>query len=222
MSSTRAVQIFSISTAFIASGGIATLSLFDVPIIKSQPASRALPMTRWLFSRGSHIFPTAAIASSSGFAYLAYSALPSGSRTFSNLLQHAFKGTIGLYVAAAALTISIAPWTQLMIPTNFTLIKMNENLGGTRSAKSAEYRQAEHRPQMAGEWPRGADESVDGKDDISQWLDFSPPQEKTRKESSKKQDEEVRTLLDKFGKMNSVRAVLMGLGGMVGLIASLA
>jgi hypothetical protein len=222
MASTRALQIFSISTAFIASGGIATLSLFDVPIIKSQPASRALPMTRWLFSRGSHIFPTAAFLSSSGFAYLAYNALPLAHRSLSGLMPYLTKGKVGLYMAAAALTISIGPCTQFMLPTNFSLIKLNESLGGTRSAKSAAYREENHKPQMAGEWPRGADESVDGKDDVSQWWDWSPPQERTRRESSKKQDEEVRGLLDKFAKMNGVRAVLMGFGGVVGLIGALA
>ncbi|KAF2829524.1 hypothetical protein CC86DRAFT_368521 [Ophiobolus disseminans] len=223
MSSTQALQVFSISTALLASGGIATLSLFDVPIIKSQPASRALPMTRWLFSRGSHIFPTAAALTSSGFAYLAWSALPAANRSFSSLLRHAARGKVGLYVAAAALTISIAPWTTLvMIPTNFRLIEMNEDLGGTRSAKSAAYREEKFEQQMAGEWPRNADESTEGKDDVSQWLDFSPPQERTRKESSKKQDEEVRGLLEKFGKLNWVRAGLMGLGGVVGLVGSLA
>jgi hypothetical protein len=221
MASTKAVQIFSITTALLASGGIATLSLFDVPIISSQPASRALPLTRWLFSRGSHIFPTAAFLSCSGFSFLAYRTLPLGHRTFSAFLSSLSTPKTGLYVAAAALTISIAPFTQLMIPTNFRLIEMNEALGGTRSAKSAEYRAEKHTPQMAGEWPRGADESVEGKDDVSQWFDFSPPQERTRKESSKKQDEEVRGLLEKFGKLNSVRAGLMGLGGVVGLVGSL-
>jgi len=86
-----------------------------------------------------------------------------------------------------------------MVPTaNFKLIKMNEDLGGTRSAKSAAYREEKHAQQMAGEWPRNADESVDGKDDVSQWWDFSAPQERTRKESSKKQDESVRELLEKY------------------------
>ncbi|KAH7061980.1 hypothetical protein BKA63DRAFT_527195 [Paraphoma chrysanthemicola] len=222
---THATQILSVSTALVASGGIATLSLFDIPLLKSQPASRSLPMTRWLFSRGSHIFPTAAAISSSGFAYLAYSALPIGQRTISAFLQHATRGTVGLYAAAAALTISIAPWTMIaMIPTNFTLIKLNEQLGGTRSAKSAQYRQkiAEDPNKMPGGWDRSAEDSVDGKDDVSQWLDFSPPQERTRKDSSKKQDEEVRELLEKFKFLNWARAVLMGVGGVVGLSAALA
>jgi hypothetical protein len=224
MSTSQVLQVLSVSTALLSAGGISTLSLFDIPIIKSQPASRALPLTRWLFSRGSHIFPTTALLSSSSFAYLAWTALPLANRTFSSLLQSATKGgKVGSYVAAAVLTIAIAPWTSIvMIPTNFELIKMNEQLGGTRSAKSAAYREEKHEKQMAGEWPRNADESVDGKDDVSQWFDFSPPQERTRKESSKKQDEVVRGLLEKFNRMNWVRAGLMGVGGVVGLMGCLA
>ncbi|KAH8728595.1 hypothetical protein GQ44DRAFT_608767 [Phaeosphaeriaceae sp. PMI808] len=223
MSSTQAVQLFSVSTAFLTSGGIATLSLFDVPILKAQPASRSLPMTRWLFSRGSHIFPTAAFLSSSGFTYLAYHALPSGSHTLSTFLQYATKGKAGLYVAAAALTMSIAPWTMLvMLPTNFALIKMNQELGGSRSAKSAEQQQQKMEQQMAGGWPGFADDSLSGEDDVSQWLDWSGPQEKTRRESTRKQDKEVRLFLEKFGKLNDFRAILMGLGGVLGLVAALA
>jgi hypothetical protein len=218
----KALQILSISTAFLASGGIATLSLFDVPLLSSQPASRSLPLTRWLFSRGSHIFPSAALLSSSGFAYLAYSALPLPSRTLSGLLSLLSTTKIGCYVAAAVLTLGIGPITQIMLPTNFRLIKMNEELGGTRSAKSAVYRQEKHKPQMAGEWPRGADEAVNGADDVSQWWDWSGPQERTVRESSKKQDEEVRGLLERFGRLNGIRAGVMGIGGVVGLWAALA
>jgi hypothetical protein len=217
MSATQAIQVMSIATSLIASGGIATLSLFDIPIIKSQPASRSLPSIRWLFSRGSHIFPTAALISSSGFAYLAYSVLPSSQRTLSGVLQQATGGQVGLYVAAAALTFSIAPWTaQVMVPTNFELISKNEQKGGARSAASAEYRAAK------GAQVRTAEESTDSKDDVSQWTDVSGPQERTAKDNTKEEDEEVRRLLDKFGKMNGVRAVLMGIGGVVGLIGALA
>ncbi|KAH4292478.1 hypothetical protein HBH64_184230 [Parastagonospora nodorum] len=189
--------------------------------LQSQPASRSLPLTRWLFSRGSHIFPTAALFSSSGFAYLAYSALPPASRSFAGLMKYAAKGKVGLYAAAAALTISIAPFTHFMLSTNFKLIKMNEALGGTRSAASAVYREEKYEQQMAGEWPRGADESVNGDDDVSQWWDWSGPQERTRRESSKSQDQEVRGLLEEFGRMNGVRAGLMGVGGLVGLFGAL-
>jgi hypothetical protein len=214
--SVQAIQILSISTALIGSGGIAALTLFDIPILKSQPASRSLPSVRWLFSRGSHIFPSAAILSSSGFAYLAYSAIPASKRTLPVLLQHATKGQAGLYVAAAALTFSIAPWTSLvMIPTNFELIKRNEDMGGSRSTASANYRETK------GSKVRTAEESTDSKDDVSQWSDLSGPQEKTAKDNTKSEDEEVRTLLDKFNKMNGVRAVLMGVGGVVGLMGAI-
>ena len=217
MSAIQAIQVLSISTALIASGGIASLTLFDIPLLKSQPASRSLPSVRWLFSRGSHIFPTAALVSSSGFAYLAYTAVPASQRTLSALLRHATRGQPGLYVAAAALTISIAPWTTLvMVPTNFELIKRNEEKGGSRSEASADHREAK------GSKTRTAEESTDSKDDVSQWTDLSGPQEKTSKRSMESEDEEVKGLLDKFGKMNGVRAVLMGVGGIVGLMGVLA
>jgi hypothetical protein len=218
MSATQTIQIFSIGTALIASGGIASLSLFDIPLLKSQPASRSLPMIRWLFSRGSHIFPTAAALSTSGFAYLAYNSLPSGAtNTVSALLQHAIKGKPGFYLAAAVLSIGIAPITSLaMLPTNFALIKMNEELGGTRSTASAEYRV------KVGAKQRSAEESVSNENDVSQWTDMSVPQERTAKESSREQDRKVGELLDTFGKLNMLRAVVIGAGGIVGLMGALA
>jgi hypothetical protein len=211
------IQVLSISTALIASGGIATLTLFDVPLLKSQPASRSLPTTRWLFSRGSHIFPTAAFISSGGFSYLAYQSLPHGSTSsLATILQHATKGKPGLYLLAAALSISIAPVTTgLMLPTNFALIRMNEEKGGSRSAASASFRE------KSGASVRSAEESTDSKNDVSQWKDLSGPQERTIKETTKEEDEEVRRLLDIFAKLNMGRAVLIGAGGVVGLLAAL-
>lgn len=103
-----------------------------------------------------------------------------------------------------------------MIPTNFTLIKMNEELGGTRSEKSAEWRRER------GVEARSADESVEGEEDVSQWKDLSPPQEKTGRESSQKEDEEVRALLEKFTRLNALRAVAIGAGGVVGLMGVMA
>jgi hypothetical protein len=216
MSATQTIQIFSISTALIASGGIASLSLFDVPLLKSQPASRSLPSIRWLFSRGSHIFPQAAFSSAAGFAYLAYTALPSGNHTVSIVIYHLTKGKPALYLAAAALSIAIGPTTGFMIPTNFELIKMNEEKRGTRSAKSAEYRESRGLP------PRTAEESTDNKDDVNQFTDLTGPQEKTAKDSTPEEDEQARQLLDKFAKLNMVRAVLVGAGGIVGLMGALA
>lgn len=101
MSTTQTIQILSITTALLASGSIATLSLFATPLLQSQPASRSL---RWLFSRGSHIFPTSALLSSSGFAYLAYTSLPT--HATHSLFTHATTGKSGLYLAASALAFS--------------------------------------------------------------------------------------------------------------------
>nr|POE62882.1 hypothetical protein CFP56_03785 [Quercus suber] len=58
---TVAVQTLSITIALAASGSIAALSVFDLQELKSQPAERSLPMLRWLFSRGSHIYPPASV-----------------------------------------------------------------------------------------------------------------------------------------------------------------
>lgn len=208
---TTIAQIISITTALVASGGIATLSLFDIPELQAQPASRSLPSIRWLFSRGSHIFPAASVVSSASFAYLAYTALPAiGSKSILELLSH---GKAPGYIAAAVLTFSIAPWTaNAMIPTNFRLIQLNEDLGGARSQKSA---------QMGGAKPKTAEQSVNNEDQPNQYTDLSIPQEKTTKESSAAQDQEVEELLGKFGQLNSVRAVLMLAGGVVGLYTAL-
>lgn len=201
----KATQLLSISTALLASGGILTLSLFDTPLLKSQPASRSLPQIRWLFSRGSHIFPTAAIASSAGFLYLAYTALPTPSLPLLELLKY---GRVPGFLLAAILSCSIGPFTQLMIPTNFGLIELNERKGGTRSERSKE--------KGAG-GRKSAEESVQGKGDVNQFTDLSGPVEKTEGEASEKDEQEVQELLEKFGRLNAVRAVLLGAGGMVGL-----
>lgn len=103
-----------------------------------------------------------------------------------------------------------------MLPTNFTLIAKNEELGGARSAASAEYREEQ------GAQARSADASVDGKGDVSQWADVSVPQEKTEKQSSEREDREVQELLERFKRLNWMRAVVIGAGGVVGLVGALA
>jgi hypothetical protein len=155
--------------------------------------------------------------SSTGFLYLAYAALPTSARTLSSVLTHAARGKPGAFLAASALSFSCAMFTSVaMIPTNFELIKRNEELGGSHSAKSADYREG------IGARPRTADESVNGKEDVSQWSDLSDPQEKTRRDTTEQQDEEVKGLLTKFEKLNYVRAALIGAGGIVGLMTALA
>ena len=212
---TTAAQLFSISIALLASGGIASLSLFAVPLLQSQPASRSLPQTRWLFSRGSHTFPQAAFLSSAGFSYLAWTSASSGS--FGDFIGLVAKGgRVSGSVAAAVLTLSIAPVTMVgMIPTNFALIQKNEDLGGARSEKSA--RDGDAKPGL-----RSAEESVNAKGVVAELTDLSGPQERTTEDSSEEDDREVRELLGKFAALNGVRAVLMGLGGVVGLWTALA
>lgn len=225
MSFIKTVQIVSITTSLIASGGIATLSLFDVPELQSQPASRSLPMTRWLFSRGSHIFPSASFVSSAGFAILAYVSLPLVARgqsitaAITQLLKFASNSPkVNGYIAASALTLSIAPFTTIaMIPTNFRLIELNEKKGGSRSEKTAR-----ESSQSAGSGSRSAEDSVDGKNQPNQFTDLSGPQTQTREETSSSEDEEVKQLIGRFGALNACRAVLMGVGGIVGLFAALA
>ncbi|KAK7955167.1 hypothetical protein PG988_015861 [Apiospora saccharicola] len=106
-----ALQAVSITSSLMVAGGIATMSLFDIPMLQAQPASRSLPSIRWLFSRGSHIMPTAAFAAGTGF-------------------------TRG-YLVAALCNFAIGPVTSLMLPTNMALIKQNEEQGGSRSAQAA-------------------------------------------------------------------------------------
>ena len=208
----KAILIASASTALVGAGGIAALSLFDVPKLQSQPASRSLPQIRWLFSRGSHVFPTAAILSSTGFLYCAYAALPTGISTLDAVRLTVQGSKVTGFVAASILSFGIAPWTSLMIPTNFRLIEMNEAKGGSRSRASA------------GQAKKGmsAEESVDGEGQAGQFGDLSGPMEKTADASTKEEDEEVRELLGKFGRLNAVRAVLLGAGGVVGLATALA
>jgi len=212
---TTATQLVSITTALLASGGIAALSLFDVPELQSQPASRSLPSIRWLFSRGSHIFPQAAFLSSAGFAYLAYEALPRSQKSITSLLRFGANGPkVNGFLVAAALALSIGPVTSLMIPTNFTLIKMNEERGGTRSERSA--REGNAQP-----GDRSAVDSVNSKGEAAEFTDLSGPQARTQRDSTREDDERVKQLLDKFALMNGVRAVLIGAGGLIGLWAAL-
>ncbi|KAF4549906.1 Hypothetical protein D9617_19g102110 [Elsinoe fawcettii] len=205
---TTFVQVLSISTALATSGGIATLSLFDIPILKSQPASRSLPSIRWLFSRGSHVFPQAAFLAAGGFVYLAYSALPIGSRTVLQLLKGGGHLRPQAYLAAAALSISIGPITSFMLPVNFDLIKQNAKKGGFSSSANA---------------ARGKndDQTSDGTPAQDPLGDLSGPQTETQQTSTREEDERVRELLTKFSQLNMLRALAVGAGGVVGLLAAL-
>lgn len=231
-----AAQVLSISVALVGAGGIAALSLFDVPELQAQPADRSLPAIRWLFSRGSHIFPQAAVSisqtslkmwldhqltiskalSAAGFAYAAYDTLPQHTRSLSQLLKGTNPKTNG-FLAAAVLAISIGPFTSYMLSNNFALIEKNERLGGARSQKSAaQQRQQGQRPGQG-----SAEDSVNNKRGVDEFRDLSNPMAKTDLSSSEADDSEVRERLGKFGRQNMARAVLLGGGGIVGLVTAL-
>ncbi|KAH6614143.1 hypothetical protein C7974DRAFT_321106 [Boeremia exigua] len=220
MAALKTLQTLTISTALLTSGGIATLSLFDIPMLRSQPASRSLPLLRWLFSRGSHTAPTGILLSSTGFLALAYTSLPASSTSpwtsifSSSTLSALTQGKPALYLTAATLSLFAALFTRAMLPTNFALIELNEALGGSKSAASATYRE------RVGAQPRSALESVQGKEDVGEW-EGSGPQAKTRREASEEEEQRVRELLGRFGGLNLVRAGLVGVGGVVGLVCAL-
>ncbi|KAF5974035.1 hypothetical protein FBULB1_7939 [Fusarium bulbicola] len=204
------VEIISISTALMASGGIVTLTFFDVPELQSQPASRSLPSIRWLFSRGSHVFPSASLLSTIGFIHSASSSNLTGSGSLFAISTNTPK--TNTFLTAAALAFSIAPFTQLMIPTNFSLIEENNKLGGARSEKAAEQDTS---------LDRSAWESAKGTGEGFEFTDLSGPQERTERESTAEEDEKVRSLLERFRWLNLVRGVLIGAGGVVGLYAAI-
>ena len=70
---------------------------------------------RWYFSRGSHVFPQAAVVSGAGFCYLAYHALPTRSSLVSLLNPGSNGRVVNGYLLAAALVMSIAPITGIMV-----------------------------------------------------------------------------------------------------------
>ncbi|KAL9593654.1 MAG: hypothetical protein Q9219_007455 [cf. Caloplaca sp. 3 TL-2023] len=225
------LQTFSIAASLLAAGGTASFTIFIVPSLLALPASRSLPQIRWLFSRGSHIFPTAAALSSAGFVSLAFLALPDPQRN-SSLPQRLLGGLLETgvvqgYTAAAVLCAGIGPFTALMVPTNFELIRMNEDKGGTRSERSAAEKKdgggEKKKKQQSGDNNKDkALSSVGGEGQASEWKDLSGPQGKVEGEVTGEDDEKVKKLLETFGTMNMVRAVLLGGGGIVGLLTALA
>lgn len=163
--------------------------------------------------------PQAAFLSSFGFVALAFITIPTGGfSSLGHLAQFAASSTkFQGYVAAALLNLSIAPWTaRVMIPTNFELIRMNEAMGGARSAASASQQTSDQKSSK-----RSALDSVNGEGQANQFTDLSGPQEKTTRDSTPEEDAKVRTLLDRFARLNNVRAFLCAAGGTVGLITAL-
>ncbi|KXT17954.1 hypothetical protein AC579_9580 [Pseudocercospora musae] len=153
------------------------------------------------------------------FAYLAYDALLPKIRTITQLLKTTNGFKVNAYLAAALLAFSVGPWTaRVMISNNFALIKKNEDLGGSRSSASAE----EERRQGIKPGQRSAKDSVESKGSASELRNLSGPMARTAKSPSEAEDQQVRDMLAKFGRQNVVRAFLLGGGGIIGLLATLA
>ncbi|CZT23711.1 uncharacterized protein RCC_09425 [Ramularia collo-cygni] len=215
----KIIQTISISISLSAGGGIAALSIFAIPQLQSQPADRSLPLIRWLFSRGGHIFPQAATIAMAGFTYLAYDTLPEPTtRSISQLLKTTNGFKVNAYLTAAVLAMGIAPFTiLLMIPNNFAIIKKNEMLGGARSVNAAKVlKESGYKPGQ-----RSAVDSINSLGEGSELFDLSGPQTKTPISSSEADDREVRRMLGEFGRYNLGRALLVGGAGVVGLVAAL-
>jgi hypothetical protein len=125
---------------------------------------------------------------------------------------------VGGYALAALLASSAAFYTSLlMTPNNFALIEYNERLGGSRSVESAKVRREQKL--QAGEL--SFKDSIDGKGSANQWTDLSGPQTKTNKDSTPEQDKEVDKMLAYFQQQNTIRALLLASGGVVGLATAL-
>lgn len=156
--------------------------------------------------------------STAGFLYLAYSALPQDLQSVAQLLKTTNGARVNGYIAAALLSLSLAPITSLiMIPNNFALIKRNEEKGGARSSHSAKVMQQQG--YQGGQ--RSAEDSVWSKGEANEFTDSSGPQSKTNRSSTEAEDREVRDMLDKFAAQNWLRAIGLGLGGIVGLVTAL-
>lgn len=219
----QVIQVTSITTSLLSAGALLAFNFFDIPILKAQPASRSLPAIRWFFSRGSHIFPQAAMLASGGFVYLAYSSLPAqrGSLSILQLLQY---GRVPGFLAAAVLAFGIAPFTGLaMVPhPNFDIIQLNKDLGGASSQKQ----KAEQTKTggVSAEKLKSAPgpPDMDGDYKLSEFLDSSLPQPKTDRDSTAEEDKKARELLEDFRQLNMVRAMLMFASGVVGLAVAVA
>ncbi|KAJ9630488.1 hypothetical protein H2203_001009 [Taxawa tesnikishii (nom. ined.)] len=121
-------QTVGVGTSLLAAGGILSISSIINPLLDttarstsaSQPSpSVTLPAIRFVFSRGSHVFPEAATIATAAFAYL-YRYSPNASihtlRSVANLLGLDVSQRTG-YLVATLLSASIMPFTSLgMLP----------------------------------------------------------------------------------------------------------
>ncbi|GKZ63366.1 hypothetical protein AnigIFM60653_007614 [Aspergillus niger] len=118
------------------SGNIAALSLIAVPALanardeKSVPPGTVVKLWNKIYDAGKSQNPPVAATTAAAFLYLAWSVHPRSPTTY-NLA--------GLYTAAAVLTVSIVPYTILMMrPTNNALIKLAKSRGELTATEVAQ------------------------------------------------------------------------------------
>ncbi|TKX26423.1 hypothetical protein C1H76_1385 [Elsinoe australis] len=140
MSSTNyhyAAQITGTASSLVAAGAILSISALINPVLDTSARSvsaekpsptTTLPAIRFLFSRGSHIFPQAATVAGACFGYLAYN--NSGRSGLVKPLQALVGVSLSKgagYTLAAALSTAIMPLTFVMLPlANNSLREMAE------------------------------------------------------------------------------------------------
>jgi hypothetical protein len=135
------------------------------------------------------MFPLAAVICSAGFAYLAFAALKPGQATMQILRIVSNGGKVNGYPAAAALSLSIGPFTRLaMIPTNFELIEMNEKRVRKRNERSA-----------GGGGRKKCGGSIIRTREANEFADLSGPHGQTERETSRGGGEKVKNLLGRLG-----------------------
>jgi hypothetical protein len=122
MDTTTALHLAKIlgpATSLATAGAILSISALYTPLLSSSARSQSnskpspsstLPAIRFIFSRGSHFFPQAAVFAAANFGILAYHCTGSV-----DMLGWEVSRRTG-FIAAAILSIAIGPITGLMLP----------------------------------------------------------------------------------------------------------
>ncbi|MCJ1314249.1 hypothetical protein MMC25_007929 [Agyrium rufum] len=205
----KIAQILAPATALFASGMILSISYSTSPILRaaassSSPSSTSsgkpskdetpfsLAQLRALFSSGSHIFPPLALTSTTLFAYLAYFTPEVSSAIAGHILRSPIvasqSSTTSLGLHSPS-NLYMAAAAGVISIVPFTFLVMKST-----NMRLMEFKEAEVDGVRGKEGANGEDgEDGDGR-------------------------EEVTTLMRRFEVLNAVRAALIGVGGLVGLL----
>jgi hypothetical protein len=124
MDTTTALNLAKIlgpATSLATAGAILSISSLYTPLLSSSARSQStskpspsstLPAIRFIFSRGSHFFPQAAVFAAANFGLLAYHCTAGDMVKLGGWEASQRTG----YIAAAVLSVAIGPITGLMLP----------------------------------------------------------------------------------------------------------